>query len=361
MPTGRPASTAISAVTLAEVEHFERFGRKLVGPHGLRLPGHLVVDAGCEQIGPHVAAQVAVGDDADEPAVAIGDADAAEALARHLDEGVRHARTGRRQGQGGALVHDVAHELEHGAEPSGRVQEAELARREAAAFEQRDGERVAERELHQRGGGGREVVRAGLARLRQGEHHVRGAAERAVGFRRDGDEADVEAAGIVDEVLELHGLARPRQCHDEIVGRDHAEVAVARLARVHEEGGRTGRGEGRRHLAADVAGLAHPGDDQPALGAADQIDRGHERAAEPVADRRRQRGHPAGFRLEGAQRRGDERARAVAMVLPVSRRWGSAIHPSPEPVAYREFRVLASSRSRVPARRGAVNALAPPL
>ena len=35
--------------------------------------------------------------------------------------------------------------------------------REAAALEERDGERVAERQLHQRRGGRRQAVRAGLA------------------------------------------------------------------------------------------------------------------------------------------------------------------------------------------------------
>ena len=207
--------------------------------------------------------------------------------------------------------------------PAG-MQEAEVERGEAAAFEQRDGERVAERKLHQRGRGGREIVRAGLARLRQGEHHVRGAAERALRLRRHGDEPDAEAPRIVDQVLELRGLARPRQRHDQVVGRDHAEVAVARLARMHEIGGRAGRGEGRRDLAADVARLAHAGDDQPALGGADAIDRGDERAAEPVADRGRERGDPAGFRIERAQRGGDERA-APSRLLSSSRRWGSAM------------------------------------
>ncbi len=81
-------------------------------------------------------------------------------------------------------MHEVAHEGERGAEPAARMQVAEVDRGEAAAFQKRDGERVAERELHQRGGGGREVVRAGLARLRQHQRDVGRLAERARGRPR---------------------------------------------------------------------------------------------------------------------------------------------------------------------------------
>ena len=91
--------------------------------------------------------------------------------------------------------------------------------------------------------------------------------------------------------------------------RDHAEVAVARLARMHEKGGRAGRGEGRGDLAPDVAGLAHAGDDQRGrLRLRDQIDGGDERRAEPVVDRRDQRRDAARLGLERAQRRRDQRA-----------------------------------------------------
>ena len=91
-----------------------------------------------------------------------------------------------------------------------------------------------------------------------------------------GDQTDPEPPRIVDQVLELGGFARPRQRHDDVVGRDHAEVAVARLAGMNEKRRRSGRGEGRGDLAGDVAGLAHAGDDDAALGGADQFDRGDE-------------------------------------------------------------------------------------
>ena len=83
---------------------------------------------------------------------------------------------------------------------------------------------------------------------------------------------------------------------------------MARLARMHEIGGRAGRREGRGDLAADMAGFAHAGDDQPAREPRDQFDRGDERLRQPVADRRDQRGDAAGLGLERAQRRLDQRA-----------------------------------------------------
>ena len=70
------------------------------------------------------------------------------------------------------------------AEPAARMRTCRIDGGEAAAFQQRDGQRVAERELHQRGGGGREIVRAGFARLRQRQHHIGGAAERDCRRRR---------------------------------------------------------------------------------------------------------------------------------------------------------------------------------
>ena len=50
------------------------------------------------------------------------------------------------------------------------------------------------------------------------------------------------------------------------------EIAVARLSGMDEIGGGAGRGEGRRDLAADVAGLAHPRDGHPARQVLDDRD-----------------------------------------------------------------------------------------
>ena len=93
---------------------------------------------------------------------------------------------------------------------------------------------------------------------------------------------------------------------------DHAEIAVARFARMHEQRRRAGGGEGRGDLAPDMAGLAHAGDDDAALRGADQVDRGGEGRAQPVAQRGGERVDAAAFGVERAQRGIDRRLRAFA-------------------------------------------------
>jgi len=59
-----------------------------------------------------------------------------------------------------------------------------------------------------------------------------------------------------------------------------AEIAVAGFRGVDEKRRRAGGGEGRRDLAADVAGFAKPGDDQSPLGVANEIGSGGKGCAE---------------------------------------------------------------------------------
>src|SRR5258707_1390150 len=106
-----------------------------------------------------------------------------------------------------------------------------------AGFEQRDRERVADRGLHQRRGGRRQIVRTGFARPGQFEHDLRGFAERRGRVRRHRDHRDRKALRIIDEILHFRLLAGPRQRDDDVIRRDHAEIAVARLSGMHEEGG----------------------------------------------------------------------------------------------------------------------------
>src|SRR5207302_11127567 len=75
---------------LSGIEQFDCLTDKLVGPDGFRIAGHDVIDGGVEQIWAHVAAEIAVRDDADKISLAACDADAAEALGRHLQHGSRH-------------------------------------------------------------------------------------------------------------------------------------------------------------------------------------------------------------------------------------------------------------------------------
>ena len=154
--------------------------------------------------------------------------------------------------------------LQVGAERAAGMELQEVVGGEAARFKERDGERVAERHLDQRRGGGRQAVRAGLLDLGQDQRHVGGLRERGIGAGGHRDERHAEARGIEDDAAQLRRLARPGERQHHVVLGDHAEVAVARLGRMHEEGRCAGRGERRGDLGADVAALAHAGDDDAA-------------------------------------------------------------------------------------------------
>ena len=82
------------------------------------------------------------------------------------------------------------------------------------------------------------------------------------------------------------GLAGIRQRQHHVGVGDHAEVAVAGFARVHVEGRRAGRGQGRGDLARDVAGLAHAGADHAAAAGQHQPAGGGERRRRCARPRR---------------------------------------------------------------------------
>ncbi len=79
-------------------------------------------------------------------------------------------------------MHEVAGVFEHRAELAAGMQHAEIHRRKATAFQQRDRQRIAHRQHHQRRGRGREIMRAGLARLRQRQRDIGGLGQRRGGF-----------------------------------------------------------------------------------------------------------------------------------------------------------------------------------
>ena len=122
--------------------------------------------------------------------------------------------------------------------------------------------------------------------------HVGGASERRGGIAGQRDERDAEALQYRDQHQDLVGLAGVRQCQHLVLAGDHADVAVAGLGRVQEEGGRAGAREGRGDLAGDVAGLAHAGHDHAAAAALKETARAHEVLVEAA------RQHGDRFRLD---------------------------------------------------------------
>jgi hypothetical protein len=242
------------------------------------------------------AAQVAVGEDPEQAVVRVDDARHADALARHLVQRRGQQRVGGAVArQLRALAHDVrdVHE-EAAAQRAARVMLGELLAAEAARFQQRHRERVAQRQ--RRGGArrGRQVERARFLVDAGIQVHVRLARERGIRAARDGDDLRAAALDERQDARDLVGLPRIRNGDDHVVGRDHAQVAVARLGRMHEERRSAGGSERGRDLVAHMARLAHARHDDPSLRGEDHAVCGEERFAEA----RLQVAHRGGFDLE---------------------------------------------------------------
>ncbi len=181
------------------------------------------------------------------------------------------------------------------------MENLEVVRGETLVLEQGDGEAVAHGELHGGGGGRRKAMRTGLLGARQFQQHVALLAEGGLRLRRDRDQRHLEAARIVENVGEFRALPGPGQRDDDVLAVDHAEVAVARLARMHEERWRSRGGEGRGELLTHVAALADAGDDHAALGRGKGRHGLREGVAELAIERRPQGLQPLALEFEGAR------------------------------------------------------------
>ena len=76
-----------------------------------------------------------------------------------------------------------------------------------------------------------------------------------------------------------------RQREHDVRGRDHADVAVDRFGGVQEERRAARAGERRCDLVADVAGLAHAGDDDAARAGEQQVAGAGKRVVEAMLER----------------------------------------------------------------------------
>ncbi len=160
----------------------------------------------------------------------------------------------------------------------------------AAHLHKRDGQSVTERHLDRGGGRRRQFIGAGFPHGGQEHADVRCRRNGALRTGSEAEQRNAEALAILDDRAEFAGLARMREHEDDVVRRHHAKVAMACVGRVHEERGRSGRGQGRGHLARDDAALAHAGDDQAAPHAHDHADDAQEYCGEvPVGEFRFQR------------------------------------------------------------------------
>src|SRR5213080_2207199 len=266
----------------------DRLGRERAATDRLGRGRHQVARAQRAEIdGPlELAPQVAVGDDPDQLAGAVHHPGHAEPLGGHLDQRVRERRALGYERHLAPAVHELFDAQQAAAERAGGMEEREVLGREAALLEQRDGERVAERHGRGRAGRGRETEGAGLLRHAHVEDDVRAAREGRVEVAAEGDEREAQAARHRQEAQHLGALAAVRDREQQVAADERAQVAVAALAGVQEEGGRAGRGERGGDLPAHDAGLADAADDHPPAAGEQQLDGAREAPVEAVAQRR---------------------------------------------------------------------------
>jgi hypothetical protein len=88
--------------------------------------------------------------------------------------------------------------------------------------------------------------------------------QRGIGSAGHRDQRHAEALEHGQDDGELLDFAAVRDREHQVDRLDHAEIAVARLRRMHEHRRRPRRCESGRDLAADMAALAHAHDDHAA-------------------------------------------------------------------------------------------------
>ena len=100
--------------------------------------------------------------------------------------------------------------------------------------------------------------------------------------------AAAKAAHRAEQPDDLVTLPRVRQDEGDIVGMEHAEIAMQSFGHVEDVGARAGRVEGASEFEADVGALAGAADGEPPAAGArqrgEQFDGAEEGAIEPGGD-----------------------------------------------------------------------------
>jgi len=136
----------------------------------------------------------------------------------------------------------------------------EIFRLEATRIEQGHGQRIAQRQLRRGAGRWRQIQRTGLFFHPTVERQIGMAGQRRIRVAGHRNQWDTLALEYGQDGRQLVRLSAVGDRQHQVGGLDHAQITMAGFGRVHEHGGCPGRGQRRRHLAADVPALAHPHD-----------------------------------------------------------------------------------------------------
>ena len=188
----------------------------------------------------------------------------AEFLARHLVDDLRHWSGACDLGQGIAGVHDLSDSSEAPADAASGMEVGEVFGLPSATPAHFEGEGVAEGKHHGRGGGGREVERAGFGGDASVEEDVACLCQSRSAASADGDKSCIEAFESGKQPEKLLGFTAVGERENGVVGGEHAEVAVDRFGSVQEVGGCAGGAKRGGDFACNDATLADAGNDDAA-------------------------------------------------------------------------------------------------
>ena len=271
---------------MAAFEDAQGFDRERVLPDAFRVRRHDLADFPREngQVAVDAAAEIAVGEDAEQRAVRIRHDRAAAAGGGHAKKCGFHVVVRGDDRDVFACAHQVADAERHGAsDRAAGVPHAVVFPGEIARLQQDHGEGVADRELGGGRGGRGEIERAGFAFHVCRDHDVGEAGERGVRHAGDACHRDAEAFRGHDDAREFVRFAAVAQCDHQVAVLKHAQVAVHGFHRVHEDGRRTGAGERGGYLPPHVAALADSGHHDLAV-AVQRVHAGGNELHEPVAE-----------------------------------------------------------------------------
>lgn len=281
------------------------------GIDGRGADGGKFADGNLEGVGAveDVAANVAVGKEANNVTWPLYNAGGACPGAGDGGKGLDQGLSGIDEGKVVTGPHDVSDaEGETLAEGARGMVAGEVFGTEPAALHDGDGEGVGKGQ-HDRGARrGGEVVGAGFAfdGAVEGEVHHAGAGAVEAAGHEDGGRADRLDGG--NDVEEFTGFAAVAVQKNDILRRDHAEIAVHGLGGMKEKGRGSGGGERAIRLAGNVAALANAASDDTTPAGNDAVNSFDERVIKAFGERR----DGGGFLQQNAA----QRVQAHPSVLP---------------------------------------------
>jgi hypothetical protein len=166
----------------------------------------------------------------------------------------------------------VLHAKKFVAEASRGMESGKVIWLEAATFEKRNGQGIAECHSDGSAGSRSEVEGAGFFFDADVENNVAGTGESRFGITGESDDRHFQTLQCFEQIQDFLGFAALGDREQRVATSKHTQVTVERFGGMQEERRRTGAGKGGGNLAANQTGLAHTRDDDTAFAREEKID-----------------------------------------------------------------------------------------